>query len=70
MQAGVSFRFGDAIIPTTAVQYRNWTAGFSYDVNTSEFQVATGQRGGPELFVQYILWKVQPPPEFKACPIF
>ena len=69
-QIGIAMRFGDALIPSLELQYRNWTAGFSYDMNTSSFDVATNQRGGPEFFLQYILWKVHPPKEYKACPIF
>lgn len=69
-QLGFAMRFGDALIPSAEVQFKNWTAGFSYDRNFSAFEVATSQRGGPEFFLQYILWKVHPPVEFKACPIF
>lgn len=70
VQAGVSMRLSDALAPSVECQYRNWTAGFSYDINFSSFDVATNRRGGPEFFLQYILWKVHPPKEFKACPIF
>ncbi|MCF8245891.1 MAG: PorP/SprF family type IX secretion system membrane protein [Saprospiraceae bacterium] len=70
VQAGIAMRFGDALVPSVEVQYRNWTAGFSYDQNFSPFNIATYRRGGPEFFLQYILWKVHPPKEFKACPIF
>ncbi|MBI5916572.1 MAG: PorP/SprF family type IX secretion system membrane protein [Bacteroidetes bacterium] len=69
-QAGIGLRFGDAYIPSLEVQVRNWTAGLSYDINYSPFKTASLHRGGPELFVQYILWKVKPPKEFKACPIY
>lgn len=69
-QLGLAVRSGDALIPSVEVQYKNWTAGFSYDRNFSAFEVATSQRGGPEFFLQYVLWQVHPPIEFKACPIF
>jgi type IX secretion system PorP/SprF family membrane protein len=70
LQMSLSYRLGDALAPTTEVQYRNWVAGFSYDINLSPFKVATNRRGGPEIFIQYILKKVEPPKEFKACPVF
>ncbi len=70
VQAGVSVRLGDAVIPAIELQVRNWEAGISYDINTSPFEIATRQRGGPELFVQYVIWKVHAPKEFKACPVF
>ena len=70
VQAGIATRLQDAIIPSVELQAGHWTAGFSYDINTSEFRTATLRRGGPELFLQYIIWKVRAPKEFKACPIF
>ncbi len=70
VQFGVAYRIGDALIPTSEIQYRNWAVGFSYDINTSPFKVATNRRGGPEIFVQYILKKIEPPKEFKSCPVF
>ncbi|MEK7257146.1 MAG: PorP/SprF family type IX secretion system membrane protein [Bacteroidota bacterium] len=70
VQAGLSLRFGDAFIPAVELQARNWTGGVSYDINTSSFKSATLKRGGPEIFLQYLIWKVQPPKEFKSCPIF
>jgi type IX secretion system PorP/SprF family membrane protein len=69
-QLGLSYRLGDAWIPTAELQFHNWTVGFSYDQNCSPFKVATNQRGGPEFFLKYILKKVAPPKEFKACPVF
>jgi Type IX secretion system membrane protein PorP/SprF len=69
-QAGIALRFGDALVPSLELHYRNWTAGFSYDQNFSDFKVATNHHGGPEFFFQYILWMVHPPKEYKACPIF
>ncbi len=64
------YRFDDAIIPTIELQYGSWTAGLSYDINISEFNIATGDRGGPEISLVYLFTKVKPMPEFKACPIF
>lgn len=70
VQGGIGVRLQDALIPSVELQVRNWTAGLSYDINTSDFKSATQRRGGPEIFLQYIIWKVQPPKEYKACPIF
>ncbi len=63
-------RWKDALIPQFGLRYRTWEAGMSYDINFSDFQKATGRRGGPELYFQYFITRVQPPPLFKACPIF
>ena len=60
----------DALIPQLGLRYRSWEAGFSYDINLSDFQQATNQRGGPEFYLQYFITRVQAPPVFKACPIY
>jgi type IX secretion system PorP/SprF family membrane protein len=70
VQAGLFIRYGDALIPAVEMRYRNCIAGMSYDINTSGFRAATGRRGGPEVFVQWLLFKVHPPAVFKSCPIF
>jgi type IX secretion system PorP/SprF family membrane protein len=70
---GTNFRYGsesDAIIPTLGLKYGMWYAEFSYDINISDFEVATNGAGGPELALIYTIAKVKPPPVFKACPIF
>ncbi|MBK7407650.1 MAG: PorP/SprF family type IX secretion system membrane protein [Saprospirales bacterium] len=63
-------RLNDALIPQLGLRYRSWEAGFSYDINLSDFQQATNQRGGPEFYLQYFITRVQAPPVFKSCPIF
>ncbi|MEL7021673.1 MAG: PorP/SprF family type IX secretion system membrane protein [Bacteroidota bacterium] len=59
----------DAIIPFFGLQYRMWHFGLSYDINVSEFNVATDRRGGPEFSVNYIITKVKPL-KSKICPIY
>lgn len=70
LELGCMYRWKDALIPLLGVRFRSWEAGFSYDINLSDFQKATGRRGGPEAYFQYFITRVQPPPVFKACPIF
>ncbi|MBK7812238.1 MAG: PorP/SprF family type IX secretion system membrane protein [Saprospiraceae bacterium] len=67
---GAASRLRDAITPKIAAEINNWLVGFSYDVNTSPFKVATRRRGGPEFSVQYIFVKARPLSQLKACPIF
>ncbi len=66
----LGMRWKDALIPGIELQYLAWRVGVSYDINLSDFEVATFKRGGPEVSVQYIFTRVQPPDTFKACPIF
>lgn len=73
IKLGTSYRFigsRDAIIPNIAVYYNAWIFGFSYDVNLSDFEIATNKRGGPELALQHRITKVKPPKATKVCPIF
>ena len=67
---GFVTRPDDALTPKFAIQYTNWYAGFSYDVNNSEFRQATNRRGGPEFSLVYRYTTVKPLPQFKNCPIF
>ena len=67
---GNSFRLNDALIPTIGLHYKTWKLGFSYDVNISDFKIASNRKGGPELSLQYVISKVKPLPTLKSCPIF
>lgn len=70
VQFTLASRIGDAIIPAFQVEWLNWTAGFSYDLNISDFDTATNGRGGFEIAVVYRSLPVPPVKAFKACPIF
>ena len=59
----------DAYWPTFEVSYNDLRVALNYDFNTSEFDIATENRGGMELSVRYIIRKVRPLPEFKVCPL-
>ncbi len=63
-------RQNDAFFPEVHLYYKNWTGGISYDINTSDFNIATAGRGGPELSIQYTANTVVPPKKSKLCPIF
>ena len=67
---GTAHRPGDNWSPKIAMEWRNWYAGFSYDIDHSEFDAATDGRGGPEIAVIYRFTAVKPLPQFKNCPIF
>ncbi|MCB0635732.1 MAG: PorP/SprF family type IX secretion system membrane protein [Lewinella sp.] len=73
LMAGVGYRFhdfGDAFYPALELEYHNTLrVGVSYDINVSDFNVATDRRGGLELNVRYLFRKVCPLPEFKFCPL-
>ncbi len=72
VQLGFSYRFnaiGDAFIPAVEFHYRELMVGLSWDVNVSDFSVATNRNGGPEIGIRYIIKKVYPLRAFKACPL-
>lgn len=73
LQVGCNFRLNDvtdAIIPTIELHWGTLGVGFSWDVNVSDFQIATEDKGGPEVWVSYRIVKVKPLSQFKTCPIF
>lgn len=59
----------DALIPVVGLRYRNWQAAFSYDINTSDFNTATGNNGGPEFSLIHVITTVKPV-KTKICPIY
>ena len=72
LMAGMGLRrdkIQDAYWPTFELTYNNLMVGLNYDFNTSQFDIATENRGGMELSVRYIIRKVRPLPEFKVCPL-
>jgi len=70
IRGGLSVRSEDAIIPNIMVMFKQFTAGLSYDINSSDFKITTDQRGGPELHFSYRVTKVAPPNALKICPIY
>ncbi len=73
LELGGSYRFnsiGDAIIPHIQLLYRQWQVGLSYDINVSDFSVATLYRGGPELTVRYSIIKVKPLEKVRLCRLY
>ena len=60
LQLGAHWRFRDALIPVVKANIDNWELGFSYDLNTSDFDIATDTNGGPELSVIYTFQKIRP----------
>jgi type IX secretion system PorP/SprF family membrane protein len=50
---GAYIRWGDAIIPVVQLEYKPFTIGLSYDVNTSQLTTASSARGGFELSLVY-----------------
>jgi len=67
---GIQQRQKDAWSPFVEIQYGNWTAGLSYDINFSEFKSATNRNGGPEIVIFYSPIKAPQLKVFKPCPVF
>lgn len=51
---GAAYRNTDAVIFSIVLEYENYAAGVSYDLNTSRLANATTGRGGPEIFVRFV----------------
>ena len=72
LQAGGAMRLNavnDAFVPSVQVFYQNWQVGLSYDLNISDFNIATNQRGGLELAARHIITNIKPLRNFKLCPL-
>ncbi|MEM1320593.1 MAG: PorP/SprF family type IX secretion system membrane protein [Bacteroidota bacterium] len=76
IQLAFSYRFNDgfgvsdALIPAAQFHVNSWIFGLSYDINISDFEVATANLGGPELSVVYILKRVPTPEYCPTCPTY
>ncbi len=66
---GIGYRDQDAWYPMIAIDYGQIYGSFSYDMNISDFDIATDGRGGPELSIRYIFSRIPDGP-FKPCPIY
>lgn len=75
VQLGGTFRFDaltndSAIFPAVEVRYNSIRAGFSYDVNLSQFNSSVdGGVGGPELFIHYNFVRYKKIGIGKNCPL-
>jgi type IX secretion system PorP/SprF family membrane protein len=71
LHVGLGYRTAKSFIPTIAVQYSNMYVGFSYDVDTNNFNdILNSNKGGPEIHVRYIIANVKSLKEVKVCPIY
>ena len=66
---GLGYRFDDAWYPMIAIEVGRLYGAFSYDFNISDFNIATDNRGGPELSLRYIFSRI-PDGVYKPCLIY
>lgn len=60
LYAGLWYRNRDAGVLSVGMDYQNWFAGLSYDINFSKLVPASRARGGIELALRYILFRFKP----------
>lgn len=66
---GAFYRNKDAGYLSAGLDYQNWYAGLSYDVNFSKLMPASNVRGGIELSVRYIITRFKPKKVLhRVCP--
>lgn len=70
--AGYFGRFGDSGIGMVGMEIDQWRAAISYDINMSNLQVASRNRGGFEFSLQYLFNRKAQNPGFqhKYCPVY
>ena len=59
IELGLNIRFKDALIPYFGFEFNKLNIGIGYDINTSSLNLASRNRGGTEIYLQYIF--VKPP---------
>lgn len=66
---GLYHRVGDAFYVIGGMEWQNWWAGISYDVNVSSLAVASRGRGGIEFSLRYIINNIKPKNIiYRVCP--
>lgn len=66
---GIYMRSSDAVFLTAGMEYQNWWAGISYDINYSSLTPASRARGGIEFSLRYIIYKFKPKKiKHRVCP--
>lgn len=71
LYGGFWYRNQDAIIVSAGMDYDQWQVGISYDINTSDLEVASNNRGGIEIAITYIIKEFKPLiRRYKICPKF
>jgi type IX secretion system PorP/SprF family membrane protein len=66
---GAFYRNKDAGYLSAGMDYQNWFAGLSYDINFSKLTPASNVRGGIELSVRYIITRFNPKKVLhRVCP--
>lgn len=69
LYAGLWYRVKDASYFTIGMDYQNWFAGISYDINLSKLIPASSARGGIEIAIRYILHEFKPSKNVhRICP--
>lgn len=69
LYGGVFFRTRDAGYLVAGMEYDQWKVGLSYDINYSDLEVASANRGGFEISVVYLMHKFRPPKiKERPCP--
>jgi type IX secretion system PorP/SprF family membrane protein len=68
---GTLFRTKDACNIVASMDYMNFTAGISYDINLSQLKEASNSRGGFEISLIYIFKKYTPfVAKHRVCPVY
>lgn len=71
LYGGLWYRNEDALVLSVGTDYYQWHLGASYDINISNLEVASNNKGGLELSITYIFKDFKPTiRRYKICPAF
>ena len=51
---GVRYRIGDAVVPMAMIEFRNLRVGMGYDINVSDLNTSTHNRGAFEVSISFV----------------
>jgi hypothetical protein len=71
LHLGMGYRTSGSLIPTAAVEFKEYYLGANFDVDGTDFNnFENNKRGAVEFHFRYTITHVKPLKEFKVCPIY
>ncbi|MDF1697371.1 MAG: PorP/SprF family type IX secretion system membrane protein [Saprospiraceae bacterium] len=71
LHLGMGYRTSGSLIPTIALEYKQYYLGANLDIDGTDFNdIENSRRGAFEVHFRYVITHVKPLKEFKVCPIY
>lgn len=71
LHIGMGYRTSGSLIPTVALEFREYYLGANYDIDGTDFnEIEDSKKGAFEVHFRYTITHVKPLKAFKVCPIY